>query len=181
MMGTGPHILHVFGRWRRGVEAVAAVEMALIFPFLITMLLGIVDIGQAVLMNKKVISAAHIASDLLTRNISVTDDDLAQAIEAARLALDPYPTASFGIDIVGVQYQGVAAEPVAVWRETQNMAENGDVLAGSAGLGVENEGVVAVTVVYSYEPPFSGVFAGNVEMEEVTYARGRTTPFVSRE
>ena len=107
--------------------------------------------------------------------------DLAQAIEAARLALDPYPTASFGIDIVGVQYQGVAAEPVAVWRETQNMAENGDVLAGSAGLGVENEGVVAVTVVYSYEPPFSGVFAGNVEMEEVTYARGRTPPFVARE
>lgn len=174
-------ISYLFEKWRRGSEAVAAVEMALIFPFLITMLLGIVDIGQAVLMNKKVISAAHIAADLLSRNITVTDDDLAQAVEAARLALDPFPTASFGIDIVGVQYQTAAADPVAVWRETQNMAENGGVLSGSAGLGVENEGVVAVTVVYSYEPPFSGVFSGNVDMEEVTYARGRITPFVARE
>ena len=168
-------------KWYGEEKAIAAVEMALVFPFLITMLFGIVDIGQGILFNKKAISATHIAADLLARNISVSDDDVNQAIEAARLSFDPYPTGSFGIDIAGIQFQGAGADPTVVWRDTQNMAANEDVLTGSIGLGTEDEGVVAVTVVYTFDPPFAGILIGSIDMQEVAYMRGRITPFVSRE
>ena len=168
-------------RWYGEEGANAAVEMAFIFPILVTMLFGVVDIGQGLLINKKAISASHVAGDLLARNISASDDDVNQAIEAARLSFDPYPTGTFGIDIAGIQFQGAGADPTVVWRDTQNMEPNGDVLTGSTGLGAEDEGVIAVTVVYTFTPPFAGVLTGNIDMQEVTYVRGRQTPFVSRE
>lgn len=168
-------------KWLKDKKANAAVEMALVFPILVTMLFGVVDIGKGLLIDKKAISAAHIASDLLARNISVTDDDVNQAIEAARLAFDPYPTGTFGIDIAGIQFQGAGADPAVIWRDTQNMGPNDEVLTGSTGLGTEDEGVIAVTVVYTYDPPFSGVLTGDIDIQEVAYVRGRITPFVSRE
>ena len=170
----------LWSKWKEERKANATVEAALVFPIMITMLFGGVDIGMGLLINKKLISASQIAADLITRESFTTDDELDQAIEAARLAMDPYATGSFGIDVAGIQFQGADAQPAVDWRTTVNMLPNGDVLIDAAGLGAENEGVVAVTTVYTFTPPFGDILTGNIQMQEVAYARGRVTPFVSK-
>lgn len=168
-------------KWLKDESAVAAMEAALVFPVMLTMIFGIMDIGTGLLINKKLITASQVASDLIGRQISITDDEINDIVIASRLSLQPFNTGSFGIDIVGIRFSGAAANATEDWRDTINMTPYGSAVTGAAGLGDEGEGVVAVTVQYMYQPYFSGYFINTINMQEVSYVRGRRVPFVSRE
>jgi Flp pilus assembly protein TadG len=56
-------------RWGRETEAVATVEAALVFPILLTLLLGTFDMGNGILANQKTIRASQIVADLMSRGI----------------------------------------------------------------------------------------------------------------
>lgn len=160
---------------------VAAIETAFIFPILMTMMFGIIDVGTAVIINTKVITASQISSDLLTRDNSISDAEMTEARRAAEAALIPYFDATeFGIDVAGVRFIGEDAVPTEQWRDTFNMSANTNAVADTAGLGDEGDGVLIVTVEYKYTPRFSGFLTGDIEMREVSVARGRDNAFVDR-
>ena len=161
-------------------DGVALIEGALIIPILIAMIFSMYDIGHAVLVSQKVMSATHITADLITRKKTVTQHDIDEAIEAAMLAIDPYDRTPFGIDIVSVRF-GDEDAPEEIWRETQVMGPNLDLPGDAEGLGQEGEGVVAVTVTYLYEPHFTSGLVGEIEMQEITYMRGRKSSVITLE
>ena len=162
-------------------DGLAALEAALTFPIFIAMLFAVVDIGSGITVNKKVVSASQITADLLSRAPAVTDADIQDAIAAARLAIEPYSTTDFGIDIAAVRFEGSSANPTIIWRETEGMTPNADVETRSDGLGTENEGLIFVTVEYNYSPRFSSVFLGDFNMREYAVFRGRRNSFVMRQ
>jgi len=162
-------------------EANAAIEAGFLFPVMVAILCGMIDIGVALLTNLKVTTATQIVSDLLARDKSVNDAQIEDAINAGRLALFPYDTDSYGVDIVGIQYVGTGLVPTVRWRETLNMDENPDVLERSEGLGLQNEGVIAVTVEYFFRPYFAGFMLDDIQMHEEAYVRGRKGLFVQKE
>lgn len=166
-------------RWAREEGGVAAVEAALLFPVMLTMLLGMVDIGNAILSNQKTITASQVTADLIARKEVVSTTDINEAIEAARLALEPFSTATFGVDIVSVRFDNNGA-PQIVWRETQNMTPNDNAVASTAAIGEPGEGMVIVSVVFRYDPIFSGFVIHEIPMEEVAFVRGRKSPVVNR-
>lgn len=168
--------------WLHGTSAVAAIESMFIFPVMMTMFFGVVDIGTGVILNTKVISASQIASDLLARKNAATDSDITEARLAAETALMPYFVADdFGIDIVGIRYEGEDAIATEQWRETFNMPANEHAVENSAHLGTEGEGVMVVTVEYRYSPRFSEFLVGDIDMREVAYVKGRDTPYIQRQ
>ncbi len=167
--------------WIKNQSGIAATEFALVFPIMFILLLGMVDLGSGILTNKKVITASQMAADLVTRQLSASDADIDDAVLAAQLAMQPLNTESLGIDIASIRFQGEDAEPTVIWRETVNMPENNQVETLSQGLGVENEGLIAVTVQYRYEPTFSSTFLNPIDMREVSFMRGRRNSFVARE
>lgn len=160
---------------------VAAIEAGLLFPVMMMALCGMIDIGGALMANLKVTNSSQIVADLLARDRFTNDAQIADAIVAGRLALNPLNTATYGVDIAGIQYVGATLQPTVRWRETVNMDENDAMLERSAGLGLQNEGVVAVTVRYTFRPFFSGYITGDIQMEEEAYVRGRKGLFVERE
>lgn len=166
----------------RDDRAVAAVEAALVFPLLIMLFCGVLDMGRALLVNQKVITASQTAADIMSREIALSNGEIDDAFIAARLALNPYPTQSFGVDVAGIQFNGAQANPVIRWRRTQaGTIANPTIAAGAAGLGNENEGVLGVTARYLHRPMFTGTFTGDIQMQEVSYARGRRGVFIGRE
>lgn len=167
-------------KWLRQDDAVIAIEAGMLFPVLIGILCGTMDMGVGLLVNQKVINSSQTIGDLLGREENITDEELGDAIVAGRMSLQPYTTATYGIDVAGIQFIGDELEPTEQWRDTENMEPNLDVLEGSAGLGTENEGVIAVTVRYEYQPYFAEEIVGVIEMEEVAYVRGRSGLFVTR-
>lgn len=161
-------------------SGLAAIEAAMIFPILLTMLLGVFDLGNGILANQKAIRASQVVADLVTRDMMIDDTGIDEAIEAGELALSPLDTSSFGVDVTSLRFDS-DAEPVILWRETRNMSENANVLEDVAPLAEENSGVVAVTVQYMFEPVFAGFVIDEFQMVEKAFARGRRSAIVTKE
>lgn len=167
-------------KWINELDAIAAVEAALIFPILLTMLLGTFDIGNGILSNQKAIRASQVVADLITRDMTVDDSAINEAIDAGELAFQPFPVGSYGVDIVSVRFDDDAVAEI-LWRETRNMTANPDVLTDVAALAEPNSGVVVVSVQYLFEPVFAGFIVDQIPMEEIAFARGRRSATVTRE
>lgn len=172
--------LNLFKKYKKNEEGLAAVEAAMLFPILFTMIFGIYDLGHGLLINQKVVAASHIAGDLLARKAAVSDTDIQDAVEAAKLAVDPYSRASFGIDIASVQFSGDSDGSV-IWRYTKNSEENLNAVADSIGLGADGEGVLVVTLKYEYTPFFYKMFFGSIKMTEISFLRGRKSAVIRHE
>ncbi len=169
-----------FRRWALGIEGMAAVEAALIFPILLMLLLSVFDMGNGILANQKAVRASQVVADLITRARSVSDADISDAINAGELSFVPLDVATYGVDIVSVRFDDDAV-PEIIWRETRNMSANANVLADVAPLAEAGEGVVVVAVQYLFEPLFSGFVIGDIPMQEVAFARGRRSATVTKE
>lgn len=166
--------------WGRSPDATAAVDAALIFPILLTLLLGTFDIGNGILANQKAIRSSQITADLITRTRSVDSTAIDEAVEAGSLAFAPLDDSSFGVDIVSISFDD-EANPQIVWRETRNMAPLADVLDRVADLAEANNGVVVVAAQYNFEPVFAGFIVDDIAMQEIAFARGRKSAVVTRE
>ncbi len=174
------NIFSLSKRFARNDSGVAAVEAAFLFPLLLLLLCGTYDTGRALLVNQKLINSVQTVADLLAREDEVSDDELNEAIAAGRLSLMPYATASYGVDVAGIEFVGASAVPGVDWRDTVNAEPNDNILTDAVGLGEQGEGVLGVTVTYTHTPFFSNVFTGDIEMQEVAYARGRRGLFITR-
>ncbi|MFH1158633.1 MAG: TadE/TadG family type IV pilus assembly protein [Pseudomonadota bacterium] len=167
-------------RWRREDKAVIAVEVGLLMPVMLTLMMGIVDTGVGVLTSQKVINAVQTVGDLLGREETISTATLNDTVEAGKLALMPYDTTSFGMDVASIQYVGGPTHPTVIWRDTINMDPNQSILDNANDLGSDGDGVLGVTVRYIYEPFFSGFFTGPITISEVSYVRGRKGLFIPR-
>ncbi len=162
-------------------KGLAMVEAALLLPLILSLTFGIYDLGRAIVLNQKVVAAAQISADLITRERTLNTGEIDQAVAAARLALHPYDESLLGVDIAGLRFDSDAS-PYECWRQTV-----GPIMANTAsiddaqGLGLAGEGVIMVTTRYVYTPFFTGVFLGDFEFEEVAFFRGRKTPYLQLE
>lgn len=174
------HIRPLLSRLKRAEDGLATMEAAMLFPVLVCLVFGIYDIGHGIILNQKVVASAHIAADLLARKPVVSETDIEDAVEAARLSIDPYDRDAFGIDIVSIEF-GRRDAPGTVWRRTYGMAASPALPAAADGLGYEGEGVLAVTTYYKYEPYFYRMIFSNITMKEVSYLRGRKSSIIRHE
>lgn len=165
--------MSLFKKWLKDDGATAAIEAGFLFPLLMLILCGTVDTGMGLVMNQKVINASQTVSDLLARGSSVSNTDVNDAIIAGELALQPYATTTYGVDIVSIKFEGVPKTPTVQWRRTQGMTANPDILTKSVGLGLQDEGVLGVTVTYTFNPLFTSYFQGPIYMKVVSFGRSR--------
>ena len=172
--------------WWCNRDGIAATEFALVFPILFMLLLGVIELGNGLLANQKVLSASQIVSDLLTRTEEVTDDQLEEALSAGRLAMNPFDTTDMGFDIISVRYDpdsgdmGTDPDPVILWRETENMDEIADVPEKVLPLALAHDGLLVVYVRFPYKPAFGTRIVGEINMIENTFARGRSVAVIPR-
>jgi Flp pilus assembly protein TadG len=173
------HPLGVLRNYIWSERATAAVESALLFPILITMLVSMIDIGNALLVNQKLISASQMTADLITRLKNPTLQQRDDAIKAGVLAMNPFPTgAAYKYEIISVEFDETG-NPDVVWREASDGLDPSlDLVESTTGLGNDGEGVVAVRVTYEYKPFFTSFVIQDIDMQEIAYMRGRKSPVV---
>ncbi len=173
-------MIRSINKWFRNDDAAVAVEMGMILPLMLTILMGMFDVGNAVLTSQKVIKSAQTVGDLLGRYDVITDDILNDTVEAGKLMIWPNDTTAYGIEVVGIQFDGGPNSPTEIWRDTINMSPNADIVTNAVGLGSDTEGVLGVTVTYEYSPFFTNSFVGDFDFIEVSYVRGRSGLFITR-
>lgn len=159
-------------RWYIEEKATAFTETVILMPLMVTLLMGVYDLGQGITTNQKVIGASQIMGDLIARERDIQLADLNDIIRAGELAIEPYSTLPFGYDIVSVQFD-VDGSPLVLWRVTENMSENDSAVSSTEGLGLPGEGVLIVTTSYEFDPFFTHFVVDHIPMQEVAFLRGR--------
>ncbi len=168
-------------RYRKADEAVAAIEAALIFPVLLTLVLGTLDLGRGIMSNQKTIKASQVVADLLTRDSMVDEAMIDEALAAGTLSILPYDDSNLRFDIVSIRFLADGT-PQIVWRETSpGMSALSDITERVMPLSTPGEGVLVVAAEYEYEPIFGKIVVDEIPMLEVAFARGRKGPVVCRE
>ena len=165
--------------WSRE-DGTAAMEAVMLFPPLLLLMMGVYDLGNGIILSQKTITATQIAADLIARDSTINSAGLEDSIQASRLAYEPYSLNEFGIDVASIEFDNNRM-PQILWRETRDMPPNAQAITNVNGIGDEGEGMVIVTVRYTYTPFFSRYFIEDLDMQEVAYARGRRSPTVEWE
>ena len=86
----------------RAKSGMAAVEFALLLPFMLTAYLGGVEIGDGVAIDRKVAITARAVADLASRYTKITDVDMNNILSASSTIIQPYTAAPITVTVSGV-------------------------------------------------------------------------------
>lgn len=109
-------------RYRRFVSdkrGVAAIEMAFIFPVMITMLIGLVDVTDGLSASRKVTITANTVGDLVTQENGTTNQANLDGIFAGALeTMAPFDNSAVGVAIYTFRLNA-SGNPKLEWQHAQ--------------------------------------------------------------
>jgi Flp pilus assembly protein TadG len=173
-----PQCLVRLGRDQRGVSAV---EFAMLLPLMITLYLGVVEISQAVGVDRKVTLTTRTVADLASQVTSITNADMKNLLDASAAVIAPYEAAPLKVTVsqVYVDANGVAK---ITWSDTLNgtkRATNSTVTLPAA-LNVKDTYLIWSEVAYTYTPAIGYVVTGSLNLSDQIYMRPRLSSSVAR-
>ena len=183
MIRTIKNFILVVRRFRNEERAVAAVEFALIVPFLITLYFGSLEAAALFTVDKRINSISSTIGDLVAQwdpddgNLTTgTGGTLTDYLNASTGILAPYSTTGLKIVVTMVQVKNTGVTRV-VWSKA-----NGAGTAKTVGNSYTNLGsttqmnavsrggcVIAAEVTYSYLPVLGQVFKTALNLVHTNY------------
>jgi Flp pilus assembly protein TadG len=160
-------------------SAAAAVEFALVLPFLVLVLFGGTDITQAVAAKRKLADAAATLSDLIAQNATVTRAKVANVFSAGSAVLTPFDASGLNAMITNVVIDGSGSARVD-WSQGLNRTAlgRGSVYAIPSSLPAEykapNTSFIVAEVNYGYDPVVGYALSGPIRMGDKSYALPRS-------
>jgi Flp pilus assembly protein TadG len=93
------------------VDAVAATEFAIVVPFMLTLLIGGVELAHGMAINVKVSATAHAVADMVTQNTSLSTTSMQNILSGATAIIAPYSVnGSSGNPILSVTVSEISSD-----------------------------------------------------------------------
>jgi Flp pilus assembly protein TadG len=108
-------------RFGRSEDGVAAIEFAFIAPIMIAMLIGIIDISNAVSLNWRMVQLNRTLADLTSQSKVLSNTDVSKIFAASTATLSPYSGTPPKMVIASVVINA-AGVPKVCWIESMNGA-----------------------------------------------------------
>ena len=179
------NVVLAVGRLRRNDEAVAAVEFALIVPFLITLYFGSIEAAALYAVDKRVDSISSTIGDLFAQwdpedgKISTgSTSTWTNYINASTGIMSPYSTSGLKIVVSFVQVKNDGTTKV-LWSKanaagtakTTGSSYGDSTIAASTSMNSVSRGgcVIAAEVTYSYLPLLGQVFKVALNLKHSNY------------
>lgn len=162
-------------RFCRDRDGVAAVEFAMILPVMLIAYVGMVEVVQLVMVNRKVTQLTSALSDLTARAQSVSATDLSNIFDAAQTVLMPYDYSKATMVIASVVIDGSGVAKVC-WSNQRNDAApaRGTTVTVPDSVKVPNTSVIMARASYKYTPTIGYVLTGTFTLgNHPIYARPR--------
>jgi TadE-like protein len=154
-------------RFVRAGEAVAVIEFALIFPIMLALYLGSIELSQAINVNERVTNIAATVGDLVAREKNAMPaSDLSDYFQASQAILAPYTTSGLAqtVSLVAVDGSGVtnvrwtvAVGGTATQIVGQKWAGLHPIPASMLNIS-HNNWIIVSEASYAYKPPIVGPF-----------------------
>jgi len=151
------------GRLVRDRGGAIIVELAYALPVFTLLVLGCVELSRYVLLHQKLQRTTVTVADLMTRNASWTEDEIADMFFAVAHVATPFDIANNGVVIISGLTTDSDGDVFVAWQRSGggSLAEGSEIgVAGEKitppdGLVInEGEVVVAAEVKYDFDPIF---------------------------
>ncbi len=155
-------MIRTFRRFCQDREGIAALELAIILPFAMTLLLGVMEIADFVLANQRTEKMAYTVADLVAQNEAITTSQLNSILDASAEIMKPFPFGERGHVIITSVHRNEGGEPYVAWQYEGGGTLHEDV-ESQFGTGVgfdsplpegftlnERETVIIAEVFYDY-------------------------------
>lgn len=179
-------MLSAFALFRKCRSGLAAVEFGLIAPVMATMLVGTVEVCDALQCKQKVTSIASSVADLVAQTKSVSATDMTNIFSAANALTYPFDSSQSAIVVSSIVSDGNGGGTVA-WSKAQNatplstnsavVVPTGLMTASACARGACS--VILATSTYKYASPLGKFFIGTNTMSDFFYARPRKSALVT--
>jgi Flp pilus assembly protein TadG len=171
-------------RLMRDDRGVAAIEFALIVPIMVSMFIGSVELSQAITVDRRVTQIASSTADLVAREKTITDPQLINVMDIAKVLMGPYDTGPLRITIVNVYANATNAAITKVcWSYNFQGGVNSygaqQTYTLPAGIVDKGSSVVVAEVAYNYSPiVFSYYLPGITQMKDKFYLKPRISSMI---
>jgi Flp pilus assembly protein TadG len=168
--------------FRDDENAVAAIELAIVLPFMLLLCMGGVELGNALSINVKVTATVHTIADILSQNKCVTTSDVTGILNASAKVLSPYDITKAVVTVSEVQPTGDNVTAKVVWSQSLNgtaRTTGTTVNLPTSLTGVPTtSGLILGEATYFYTPNLGYTISGTVSLSDSYYLYPRQTSFV---
>lgn len=170
-------------RFKRAKRGMAAVEFALIAPMMVFLLLGSVELLDALGANRRAQNTAASLADVVSRDNSISNAEVSGLWAAVEILMFPDP-ANLAVDarVTSIFVESASTARV-VWSEGHNgysALPNNSVVTLPSEMMVPNTGLILTDIRYHYTAPLNILFGGGTSMEHSAYRRARLVDPIPR-
>jgi Flp pilus assembly protein TadG len=169
--------LSAWRRWRSDRRGLAAIEFAMIFPVMVGMYMGAVEISQMLTLDRKITTITAATSDLVAQEKTIDDDMIADIFTAASSMIVPYDEIPISIVVTSVVAHPTNGSTTVDWSDARNGTPRtpGQAITVPAGLVGNGESVILTEVSYQYDSVIGHFIADGFTVEDKFYTKPRRT------
>jgi Flp pilus assembly protein TadG len=165
-------------RLRRDERGVAAIEFAILLPFLILLCFGGYAVAEAVSIGRKVTITARAVADLTSQYASMSDSDMSNVLGASAQIIAPYSFAPLTIRLSEVSTDPTGQKATVTWSTGANKYSKGDPITLPPAMNVPNQNYIYSEVGYSFQPSYFSAF-GPFAIGDSIYMLPRLSPNIT--
>jgi Flp pilus assembly protein TadG len=183
-MTCAPKTTDLLSRLRdlaRAQGGMAAVEFAVLLPFLLTAYIGGVEVGEGVAIDRKVAITTRAVADLASRSPKITDTDMANILGASSAIIAPYPPGPLAVTVSGIIVDPKGKASID-WSNTLNGTAHavGAPVTLPGTLNTPNSYYVWGEVTYAYTPTLGYVMTGTWNLTNQIFMSPRESATICR-
>lgn len=163
-------------RFRRDHRGVAAIEFALMAPFLVALYLGAIELMLAFQALTRMSHMATAMADMASQNRTISAAELDEIMRAGSVMAYPLPSGPLGQRISSIRRDANGAVSVS-WSRASNYS--GAAPQSPAGFLQPGESLIVADVSYDYPTAFALLLPTQLRFERHAYLRPRLTDAVA--
>src|ERR1700733_7989129 len=149
---TLPVLGGLLRRFARDRDGVSAIEFAMILPFMLTLYLGGVEVGDGLAIQFKSTLAARTVADLASQYVSIDNSNMSGILGAATKVIAPYSPTGMVVTVSEVTTNSSGVGKV-VWSDSTGTAHTvGSTISLPTNLQQPNITLIFGEVTYPYTP-----------------------------
>lgn len=182
MSRLGRGLARTLRRLRAARRGTIPVEMALVTPVLLTMLLGIVDVGWFAVSRHKISRVAATLADLTSRGETVSEAQIADMFAAGGSVANPFEFRTEGRAIVSSLVNPTGASTTIAWQRlsptgidvASHVGSEGGAPTLPDGFAVQaGENIIVAETFFRFQPIVGMVIRGEQSIYATAFQRPR--------
>jgi Flp pilus assembly protein TadG len=177
-LGPKVSLLSLLERFRRDGRGIAAIEFALILPFMAILYFGAIEVSLLISADRKVTETASALADLVSRTDTINTAEMSNVFDASRALFVPYDVSTVQMRVTSlVEKNGVAKVD---WSKGRNIDPRnaGDNVTLDPGVLPTNGSVIMAEITYNYQTALGFFLKDGMVLHETFFLRPRMSDTV---